>query len=94
MNNFKAIIWTIVGILVFIAIINFIGFILPYVLVAALIAYIVYKVKKSLALKNKKESNETYTSSYTKNNDIYEQSNSNEYYTGKVIDVDYEDVDK
>ena len=93
MSSFKSIIWTIFGIVVFIAIIRFVGFILPYVLVAGLVAYIVYKVRKSLGLKNKKENNETYTSSYKQNNDIYEPSSSNEDYTGKVIDVDYEDVD-
>ena len=51
------------------------------------------KTLKKKALKNKKENNETYTSSYKQNNDIYETSSSNEDYTGKVIDVDYEDVD-
>lgn len=92
MNNFKSLIWTIVGIVIFIAIVKFAWIILPYVLVISLVGYIVFKGKK--AFRNKKNNNEKYNYSYNQSQNTYESSGIDDSENGKVIDVDYKEVDK
>ena len=53
MNTFKSILWTVLGIVVFIAIIKFFIFLLPFIIVIGIVGYIVFKCKK--AFNNKKE---------------------------------------
>lgn len=87
MKNLKSILWTIVGILIFIGIIRFFIYLLPFIIVIGLISYIIFKGKMALA--KKKYNNETYNS-YNQN--VYEE-NSIDDSNGKVIDVDYKEVD-
>ncbi len=90
MNNLKSILWSIVGIVIFIAIIKFFIYLLPFIIVIGLIAYIIFKGK--MAFEKKKYSNGTYDS-YNQSQNVYEKSSIDES-NGKVIDVDYEEIDK
>ena len=89
MKNLKSILWTIVGILIFIGIIRFFIYLLPFIIVIGLISYIIFKGKMALA--KKKYNNETYNF-YNQNQNVYEE-NSIDDSNGKVIDVDYKEVD-
>lgn len=88
MNNLKSLIWTIVGIVIFIAIVKFFIYSIPFILIIALVGYIVFKGKEFF--RTKKNNNETYNS-YSQN--TYETSGIDDSNNGKVIDVDYKEVD-
>lgn len=90
MNNLKSILWTIVGVLIFIGIIRFFIYLLPFIIVIGLVSYIVFKGKMAFA--KKKYNNETYNS-YNQNQNVYEKSSIDDNSNGKVIDVDYKEVD-
>lgn len=89
MNNLKSLIWTIVGIVIFIAIVKFFIYSIPFILIIALVGYIVFKGKE--LFRSKKNNNETYNP-YSTN--TYETSGIDDNSNGKVIDVDYKEVDK
>ena len=89
MNNLKSILWTIVWIVIFIAIVNFFIYLLPFIIVIGLVGYIVFKGKK--AFRNKEHNNETYNS-YNQN--VYEESSIDDDSNGEIIDVDYKEVDE
>lgn len=91
MNNLKSLMWTIVGIVIFIAIVKFFIYLIPFILVIALVGYIVFKGKKFF--RNKKDNNETYNT-YSQSQSTYETSGIDDSNDGKVIDVDYKEVDK
>ena len=86
MNTFKSILWTVLGIVVFIAIIKFFIFLLPFIIVIGIVGYIVFKC-------NKKRENESYNY-YNNNQNSYEESNIDDSDNGEIIDVDYKEVDK
>ena len=87
MKNLKSILWTIVGILIFIGIIRFFIYLLPFIIVIGLVSYIIFKGKMAFA--KKRYNNETYNS-YNQN--VYEKSSIDDN-NGEVIDVDYKEVD-
>ena len=87
MKDLKSILWTIVGILIFIGIIRFFIYLLPFIIVIGLVYYIIFKGKMAFA--KKKYNNETYNS-YNQN--VYKESSIDDNY-GEIIDVDYKDVD-
>ena len=58
MNNFKSILWTILGIVIFIAIIKFFIFMLPFVIAIGILSYIVFKWKS--AVNRRKNHGESY----------------------------------
>ena len=89
MNNLKSILWTIVGVLIFIGIIRFFIYLLPFIIVIGLVSYIVFKGKMAFA--KKRYNNETYNS-YNQNQNVYEKSSIDDS-NGEVIDVDYKEVD-
>ncbi|MEE0933750.1 hypothetical protein [Clostridium sp. D43t1_170807_H7] len=89
MNNLKSILWTIVWIVIFIAIVKFFIYLLPFIIVIGLVGYIVFKGKK--AFRNKEHNNETYNS-YNQN--VYEESSIDDDSNGEIIDVDYKEVDE
>lgn len=91
MNNLKSLLWTIVGIVIFIAIIKFFIYLLPFVLIIALVGYLVFKGKK--AFRKKKYNDETFNT-YNQNQNVYEESSIDDDSNGEVIDVDYKEVDK
>ena len=91
MNTFKSILWTVLGIVVFIAIIKFFIFLLPFIIVIGIVGYIVFKCTK--AFNNKKRENESYNY-YNNNQNSYEESNIDDSDNGEIIDVDYKEVDK
>ena len=89
MNNLKSILWTIVGILIFIGIIRFFIYLLPFIIVIGLVSYIIFKGKMAFA--KKKYNNETYNS-YNQSQNVYEKSSIDDS-NGEVIDVDYKEID-
>lgn len=89
MKDLKSILWTIVGILIFIGIIRFFIYLLPFIIVIGLVYYIIFKGKMAFA--KKKYNNETYNS-YNQNQNVYEKSSIDDS-NGEVIDVDYKEVD-
>lgn len=90
-NTFKSMIFTIIGIVIFFMISWFFITLIPYLLIGGLAIYIIMKIRRSF--KNKKKNYNNY--------DINERINTNTkaqepYYSdnnGKVIDVEYKDVD-
>ena len=89
MKNLKSILWTIVGVLIFIGIIRFFIYLLPFIIVIGLVSYIIFKGK--MAFEKKRYNNETYNS-YNQNQNVYEKSSIDDN-NGEVIDVDYKEVD-
>ena len=91
MNNFKSILWTILGIVIFIAIIKFFIFMLPFVIAIGILSYIVFKWKS--AVNRRKNHGESYNY-YYKNSNGFEEGSIDDSTNGQVIDVDYKEVDK
>ena len=91
MNNFKSILWTILGIVIFIAIIKFFIFMLPFVIAIGILSYIVFKWKS--AVNRRKNHGESYNY-YDKNSTGFEEGSIDDSTNGQVIDVDYKEVDK
>ena len=91
MNNFKSILWTILGIVIFIAIIKFFIFMLPFVIAIGILSYIVFKWKS--AVNRRKNHGESYNY-YDKNSNGVEEGSIDDSTNGQVIDVDYKEVDK
>lgn len=91
MNNLKSILWTIVWIVIFIAIVKFFIYLLPFIIVIGLVGYIVFKGKRAFG--KKKNNNETYNS-YNQNQNVYEESSIDDDSNGEIIDVDYKEVDE
>ena len=91
MNNFKSILWTILGIVIFIAIIKFFIFMLPFVIAIGILSYIVFKWK--ISANRRKNRGESYNY-YDKNSNGFEEGNIDDSTNGQVIDVDYKEVDK
>ena len=89
MNNLKSILWTIVGIVIFIAIVKFFIYLLPFIIVIGLVSYIIFNAKNAFRKKN--NNNQTYNSY---NQSIYEESSIDDDSNGEIIDVDYKEVDK
>ena len=87
MKDLKSILWTIVGILIFIGIIRFFIYLLPFIIVIGLVYYIIFKGKMAFA--KKKYNNETYN---PYNQNVYKESSIDDN-DGEIIDVDYKDVD-
>ena len=85
MNNFKSILWTILGIVIFIAIIKF------FVIAIGILSYIVFKWK--ISVNRRKNHGESYNY-YDKNSNGFEEGNIDDSTNGQVIDVDYKEVDK
>ena len=91
MNNFKSILWTILGIVIFIAIIKFFIFMLPFVIAIGILSYIVFKWKSAV---NRRKNHGEYYNYYDKNSNGFEEGSIDDSTNGQVIDVDYKEVDK
>ena len=91
MNNFKSILWTILGIVIFIAIIKFFIFMLPFVIAIGILSYIVFKWKIAV---NRRKNHVVSYNYYDKNSNGFEEGNIDDSTNGQVIDVDYKEVDK
>ncbi len=92
-ENFKRVIYSIVTVSIIFLVATLFIKILPWLLLVGLIAYILIKVisfiKGKKSQKDKEESNS--------DNRFYDQEdsyNQAEDFTGEIIDVDYEEVDK
>ena len=91
MNNFKSILWTILGIVIFIAIIKFFIFMLPFVIAIGILSYIVFKWKSAV---NRRKNHGESHNYYDKNSNGFEEGSIDDSTNGQVIDVDYKEVDK
>lgn len=92
MSTLKSILWTVLGIAIVLLIIKFFIWCLPFVLVIALVGFIVIKGKEVFR-RNNKASGNTYNT-YETNTKEYKQSSVENDITGEVIDVDYKDADE
>lgn len=86
-GSLRSILSLAIMIAILVIIIRFVSFMLPYVLVAALVIFIYRKIKVILA--HKKEGNEQASVYTTKPS---EEENPFDSEDGEVIDVDYKDV--
>ena len=86
-GSLRSILSLAIMIAILVIIIRFVSFMLPYVLVAALVMFIYRKIKVILA--HKKEGNEKASVYTTKPS---EEENPFDSEDGEVIDVDYKDV--
>lgn len=94
MNNFKSLIYTVVGIVIFIAIAKFFIILLPFLVVAGLVIYLVSKINKVINKSGNNSQNNTYEAyKYDDNKNNY-TGEVDDSYTGKVVDVDFEEVNK
>lgn len=92
-GNFKRFIYTIVTIFIVVLIANLFIKILPWLLILGVITYIGIKIRsfiKDNKLKHKSQDS-SINNEYSKQSDYKD---SDDEYTGEVIDVDYEEVDK
>lgn len=87
-STFRSVIFTLVGLVIFFAISWLFFSIVPYLLVGGLIIYIVVKVKKNFANKNK-STNKTNENVY---DSVHVQADPYEVKDEKVIDVDYKEI--
>lgn len=65
--------------------------ILPWLLLIGVAAYIIIKIKGFIKIKKSENNIQESASNDSSNQSIYEDFND---YTGEIIDVDYEEVDK
>lgn len=86
MNSLKPILWIALSIVIIMLVVKAVFFLIPIVLVIALVGYLVFKGKE-LFNGNKKED-----TTYYKNESTFNQSNN--FKEQEVIDVDFKDVDK
>lgn len=91
MNNLKSLLWTIVGIVIFVAIVKFFIYLIPFLLVIGLVGYIVLKGKKAFTSKKNNNQSSSYNS-YSQNENTYEKSNIDDINNAEVIDVDYKEI--
>lgn len=92
-RDFKRLIYILIGVSIFIMVAKLFIRLLPWLIVAGGIVYVVSKIKS--AVEEKKLKGNAYKESGYKENrnqDVYKTS-PEDYTTGEVIDVDYEDVD-
>lgn len=86
-NNLRSILYLAIFIAILVVIFKFVSFMLPYVLIAALIFFVYRKVKEVLGRKESNKNEETVYSSRA-----YENKTSNTSEDEKIVDVDYKDV--
>ena len=86
-GSLRSILYLATTIAILVLVFKFVSFMLPYVLIAALIIFIYRKIKVILA--HKKEGNEKASVYTTKPS---EEENPFDSEDGEVIDVDYKDV--
>lgn len=84
-STLKSILIIIASFIVFIAAIKFIFWLAPFLIVLALVAYIVYKIKGP--------SSSARDNNININNEETTKTNDSSPIDGEVIDVDFEDVD-
>ena len=99
MNNFKSILWTILGIVIFIAIIKFFIFMLPFVIFGAFMMFYnyarfgsVFDFGQNYNLTVMDMTAEHFN--IEKNSNGFEEGSIDDSTNGQVIDVDYKEVDK
>lgn len=94
MNSIKSLIYTVIGIVIFIAVARFFIILLPFLIITGLVVYIVSKVIKAINNRGNDSQSNTYKS-YENNEDRRAYTDEiDDNYTGEVVDVDFEEVDK
>lgn len=90
MNSIKSLIYTVISIVIFMAVAKFFFTLLPYFIVAGLIIYLLAKLKRFI--NNSGKSQESHT--YEDNKESYINNKDDDFYPEDVVDVDFEEVDK
>lgn len=90
MNSIKSLIYTVISIVIFMAVAKFFFTLLPYFIVGWLIIYLVSKLKRFINNSGKSEESHTYDH----NKESYIDNKDGDFYPDEVVDVDFEEVDK
>lgn len=86
-GSLRSILYLAIMIAILVIIIKFVSFMLPYVLIAALIIFIYRKIKGTLDYKKEKhEQRSVYTTKPSEEESPFDSED------GEIIDVDYKDV--
>lgn len=91
MNSIKSLIYTVIGVIIFIAVVKFFIFLLPFFIIAGLIIYLISIIKRYI---NKRNKNSAYTTYEAYKEDNIYSDKINDSYQENVVDVDYEEVNK
>lgn len=94
MNSIKSLIYTVIGIVIFIAVARFFIALLPFLIITGLVVYIVSKVIKAINSKGNNSQSNTYKAYEDNENRSSYTDEVDDDYTGEVVDVDFEEVDK
>jgi hypothetical protein len=91
-GEFKRYIYIIGTICVIFLIGSIVLHILPWLLIAGLVVYVVTKIVRFIKGKTEKKNSNSFHSNHVDKEYIYKDA-ANDYTNGEVIDVEYEDVD-
>lgn len=94
MNSIKSLIYTVIGIAIFIAVAKFFIWLLPFLVVVGLVVYILSKIMKFINSRGNNAKRHTYKSHETNENTKTYTEEVDDSYIGKVVDVDFEEVNK
>jgi K+-transporting ATPase A subunit len=94
MNSIKSLIYTTIGILIFIAVAKFFISLLPYLILVGLVLYLLSKLSKFINGKGNNSKRNTYKAYETNDNIKTYTGEVDDSYIGKVVDVDFEEVNK
>lgn len=94
MNSIKSLIYTVIGIVIFIAVAKFFIALLPFLVVVGLVVYLLSKVMKFINGRGKNSKRNTYKSYETNEDTKTYTEEVDDSYIGKVVDVDFEEVNK
>ena len=87
----RNILWTIVGILIFIGIVKFVWWMMPVILLIIAITFVVRKFRE---FTNKDDNSNEYEPTVNTSNTSSTYNEPNEDYSGDVIDVDFKEVEE
>ncbi|MGL4850543.1 MAG: hypothetical protein ACRC28_16760 [Clostridium sp.] len=90
--NFKGLLYTLITLFVLFLVTKFILGALPYIIVAILIIWGIFKIKKKTSHKKEDVEEKIYTSTYESKSNEEDEEN-DDFDTSKAIDVDFEDVE-
>lgn len=96
-RNLKFALYFIITILVIGVVAGLFIRLLPYLLAAILVMWIIFKIRGYFTKNKKSDYNREYEESYTyesRYNNTTSSANDDDFDTSKAIDVDYEEVDK
>lgn len=94
MNSIKSLIYTVIGIVIFIAVAKFFIALLPFLVVVGLVVYLLSKLIKFINGRGNNSKRNTYKEYETNEDTKTYTGEVDDSYIGKVVDVDFEEVNK